>query len=81
MTLELDIKAMVTSSDKMNPHETVSIMLKKDVTNNDVIGYQQLPPNILSQLRKYLNLNYDTLLKYWNDEISTSELISELKKL
>lgn len=75
------IKAMMDSGDRFNPHHTVSIVLKRDITAHDVIGYEQLPPQVLHAIRDYINLNYDVLLAYWNDEISTKEMIMGLKKL
>jgi hypothetical protein len=75
------IKAMIDSGDKFNPHNTISIMLKKDITIHDVVGYTQLPTKILDAFRNYINLNYDILIAYWNDEISTTEMIMGLQKL
>lgn len=75
------IKVMVDTGDKFNIHNTVSIMLKKDITQDDVIGYEQISPKILSSIREYVNLNYDTLIKYWNDEISTKEMVNSLEPL
>jgi hypothetical protein len=75
------IKAMVTSQDKMNPRETVSIMLKKDIQADDIIGYNTVSASTLAAIREYVNLNYDVLIKYWNDEISTVEMINGLKKI
>jgi hypothetical protein len=75
------IKVMVSTSDKMDPYDTVSVMLKKDITPADVIGYKRLPESVIGVLRTYININYDTLIKYWNDELSTTEMIAQLKKV
>lgn len=75
------LKAMITSSDKFNHNETISIMLKKDITKDDVIGYGKISNETLNKLRDYINLNYDILMKYWNDEIGTVQMIHGIKKL
>jgi len=75
------IKVMTNSGDKFNPNETVSVMLKKNITEDDVIGYDSLPPNVLIALRKYINVNFNTLMKYWNDEIDTAQMIHMLRKI
>jgi len=75
------IKVMYDTSDRFNPHATVSVILKRDVTPDDVVGYNRLPPRILNPIRDYININYDVLIKYWNDEIDTIELARDLKKL
>lgn len=72
------IKAMISTGDKFNISDTVSIVLKRDITGADIIGYKTLPAAVISAIREYINLNYDTLLAYWDDEISTKELIDSL---
>lgn len=75
------IKVMYDTSDKFNPHATVSVLLKRDITSDDVVGYERLPTKILNPIRDYINLNYDILMKYWNDEVSTIEMLTQLKSL
>jgi hypothetical protein len=75
------IKAMITSSEKMDINSTVSVLLKKDITADDVVGYHKLPTDILNSLRKYINANYEVLIAYWNDEIDSVELVQKLKKI
>ena len=75
------VKVMLHSSDKFDITNTVSVLLKKNITADDVVGYEPLPTNVIKSLRAYLNLNYDTLIAYWNDEISTGEMINRLQRL
>lgn len=75
------IKVMTNTGDKVNPHQTVSVILKHNITPDDVVGYEQLPMNVLNSVREYINLNYDVLIAYWNDEIGTDEMIQQLKGL
>jgi len=75
------IKIMTSTSDKVNPYETVSVILKRDITVDDVIGYHTLPACVIDSVRDYINLNYDVLLRYWNDDIGTHEMISLLKSI
>jgi len=75
------IKAMIDSGDKFNPHNTVSIILKRNITEDDVVGYEKISPKILLAIRDYVNLNYEILIAYWNDEISTKDMIMGLEKL
>ena len=75
------IKVMYKSSDKFDINSTVSVLLKKDIDEDDVIGYDKLDSNIFNAIKQYLNLNYDCLLEYWKDDISTMELMNKLKKI
>jgi hypothetical protein len=75
------IKIMTNSGNKFNPHQTVSVMLKRDITDEDVIGYEKVLPGVLNSVKQYVNLNFDVLMAYWNDEIGTYELIQRLKSL
>lgn len=75
------IKVMRTSADKMNPNETISIILNKNITLDDIVGYDSIPPKIFETIRRWVHMNYETLIDYWNDEISTVEMIERLKSL
>jgi hypothetical protein len=75
------IKVMIDPGDKFNPYQTVSVILKQNITQDDVIGYETLHPKVLEPLRDYINFNYNILMAYWNDEISTKEMIMGLKSL
>ena len=48
-------------------------VLAKGKSNADI-------PNF-SALKKWMNVNYDDLIKYWNKEIDIDELTSMLKKI
>jgi len=43
-----------------------------------IIG-EKLPTHVAKQARQFIERNRDTLLRYWNDEIDTEEMISQLK--
>ena len=75
------IKVMTNTGDAFNSYQTISIMLKKNFTADDIIGYHSLPSDVLAAVREYVNLNYDTLLQHWNDEIDSIELATRLKPL
>lgn len=75
------IKVMYDTTDKFNPHATVSVLVKRDITTDDVVGYERLPSKILNPIREYINLNYAVLMSYWNDELSTIEMIQQLQPL
>ena len=48
-------------------------VLAKGKSNSDIPGFRIL--------KKWINLNYDDLIKYWNKEIDIDELTSMLKKI
>ncbi|CAB4130263.1 hypothetical protein UFOVP116_351 [uncultured Caudovirales phage] len=75
------IKVMVDASDRFNISDTVSVLLKQDITSADIVGYNTLPTNVLTQVREYINLNYSVLSDYWYDRISTKEMILALQPL
>lgn len=75
------IKVMTDAGDRFNPTQTVSVLLKPNITAEDVVGYNRLPESTLRAVRAYINLNYTVLLAYWNDEISTREMILSLQAL
>ena len=46
-----------------------------------IIGNADLSQDDFAELLNWINLNRTTILKYWNDEISTEEMISLIKKI
>ena len=75
------IKAMINHSNNMNIRETISVILKHDITKDDIVGYHELSSSDLDALRQFINLNYSVLIDYWNNEISTTELTKKIKRL
>jgi hypothetical protein len=75
------MKVQLTQADHFDSQSTVSIFIKKDVTADDIIGYARMSSRTLSKIREFMNLNYDTLIDYWNSEISTTELTRRIKKI
>jgi len=58
---------------------TIPVLLKMNITDSDVIGYNRLPSKILIPLKTFINLNYDILIQYWNNDISTKQMILAIK--
>jgi hypothetical protein len=56
-------------------------MLKRDLTANDVIGYQTLDAATIKALRQYVNENFEVLIAHWNDELSSAEMLAQLKRI
>jgi hypothetical protein len=77
------LKAMILKSDKFDFTRTISIKLKKDIDKDDIIGYENetIDANTVKALRKYINLNLEVLMKYWDEKIDTTELVTKLKKI
>lgn len=46
-----------------------------------IIGNANLSQNDFTCLVKWINLNKSAILKYWNDEVTTHEFISLIKKI
>jgi hypothetical protein len=55
-------------------HASVSITTGKVVKG-------KVPPALLKQIQKFVDLNRDVLLDYWNAKISTDELHEQLKSI
>jgi hypothetical protein len=62
------------------PHTLNATSKTASMAINDykVIG-EYLPPHIVEQAKQFIERNRDTLLRYWNNEIDTAELIEQLK--
>jgi len=67
---------VMTHTGKMNIKDTVSITISSQPI---LIG--KLDSKILKAVSKWIILNKQNLLNYWNEEISTNIMINKLKKL
>jgi hypothetical protein len=75
------IKVMINTGNTMDINQTVSVLLKQDLTSDDVVGYEKLPNELINSLRVFVNKNYTTLIDYWNDSISTKEMINKIQSI
>jgi hypothetical protein len=41
---------------------------------------EYVPPHVVEQAKRFIELNRDVLLDFWNAEISTEDLLERLKK-
>ena len=77
----LRIKVMTNAGDNFDVYSTVSVMLKRDITEEDVVGYDNLTAKTLAAVREYVNLNFDALMDHWNDQLSSTEVLQRLKPI
>lgn len=74
-----DVRVKVSRSPKVHSSELISVALRPDV---HVIGPGKLSGHELRLLRKWVELNWDTILKYWDGDIEyTEDAIAALKPL
>jgi hypothetical protein len=67
----------IDSPDSVDPRgETASVMIADGAV---VAG--KVPSKVLKQVRRFIELNQDVLLDYWNYRISTPELGRRLKSI
>jgi hypothetical protein len=71
-----DVRVKVSRSPKVHGSELVSVAIRPDV---HVIGGNMSAPD-LALLRKWVELNRDVLIKYWDGDIEyTEDAIAALK--
>jgi hypothetical protein len=72
-----DVRVKVSKGPKVNPAELISVAIRPDV---HVVGGGDMSADDLALLRKWLALNQDVIIKYWNGEIEyTEDAIAALK--
>jgi hypothetical protein len=71
------IKLAIDPPDSFDPRgETASIMI-----DGGKVVAGEVPAKLLRQVRKFLDLNRDVLLEYWNYRIGTPELGRRLRSI
>jgi hypothetical protein len=72
-----DVRVKVSKGPKVNPAELISVAIRPDV---HVVGGGEMSAHDLALLRKWLALNQDVIIKYWDGEIEyTEDAIAALK--
>jgi hypothetical protein len=72
-----DVRVKVSKGPKVNPAELISVAIRPDV---HVVGGGDMSAHDLALLRKWLVLNQDVIIKYWDGEIEyTEDAIAALK--
>jgi hypothetical protein len=74
-----DVRVKVSKGPKVHPSELISVALRPDV---HVVGGGKMSADDLSLLKKWIEVNHDVILKYWDGEIEyTEDAIAALKPI
>ncbi len=72
------LKVAINPPDSIDPRtQTASIAIH----DGSVVAGDPIPPNVLNQVRRFIDANRDTLLDYWEYRIDTSQLGQRLKPI
>ena len=72
-----DVRVKVSRSPKVLPSELISVAIRPSVR---VVGGGTMAANDLALLEKWIELNCDVIVKYWDGEIEyTEDAIAALK--
>lgn len=72
------IKVAIDPPDTVDPRGAV---VSVEITNGEVVAGTGIDPELLAQVREFIDLNQAALLAYWNYEISTDELAERLRPI
>jgi hypothetical protein len=68
-------RIVIAAEPTLNPHSKSASML---IEGDGIMGVY-LPPHIVEQAQQFIGRNRDVLLRYWNCETSTKQLLDGLK--
>src|SRR5580658_4956438 len=72
-----DVRVKVSKGPKVHPAELISVAIRPDV---HVVGGGNMSAHDIALLKKWLALNQDVIIKYWDGEIEyTEDAIAALK--
>jgi hypothetical protein len=73
------VRVKVSKGPKAHPEELISVALRPDV---HVVGGRSMTAHNLALLKKWVELNQDVIVKYWDGEIEyTEDAIAALKPI
>src|ERR1017187_1977012 len=74
-----DVRVKVSNGPKVHSSELVSVAIRPDV---HVVGSGNMSAHDLALLRKWIELNRDVIIKYWDGDIEyTEDAIAALKSV
>lgn len=72
-----DVRVKVSKGPKVHPAELISVAIRPDV---HVVGGGNMSAHDLVLLRRWIEVNLDVIVKYWDGEIEyTEDAIAALK--
>jgi hypothetical protein len=74
-----DVRVKVSKGPKAHASELISVAVRPDV---HVVGHGKMSAHDLALLRKWIEVNLDVIVKYWDGEIEyTEDAIAALKPI
>jgi hypothetical protein len=74
-----DVRVKVSKGPKVHPEELISVAIRPDV---HVVGAGNMTAQDFALLKRWVELNQDVIVKYWNGEIEyTEDAIAALKPI
>ena len=74
-----DVRVKISRGPKVHPSELISVAMRPDV---HVVGGGDLSAHGLALLKKWIDLNRDVIVKYWDGEIEyTEDAIAALRPI
>src|SRR5882757_2229530 len=74
-----DVRVKVSKGPKVHPAELISVAIRPDV---HVVGGGSMSAHDLALLEKWVEVNQDVIIKYWDGEIEyTEDAIAALKPI
>jgi hypothetical protein len=74
-----DVRVKISRGPKVHPSELISVAVRPNV---HVVGSGKLTAQELELLRKWVDLNRDVIIRYWDGDIEyTEDAIAELKAI
>ena len=70
-----DVRVKVSRGPKVQPSEMVSVAIRPDI--RVVEGH--MSASDLALLSRWIQLNYDTLLKYWEGDVDTKDAVDAIR--
>jgi hypothetical protein len=74
-----DVRVKISKGPKVHPSELISVAIRPNV---HVVGGGTMSASDLALLQKWVEVNHDVILKYWDGEIEyTEDAIAALKPI
>jgi hypothetical protein len=75
--LQHDVRVKVSSGPRVHPSEMISIAIRPSVH----IVHGEMESSDLAQLTRWIELNRDAIIRYWNGELDTVDALAEMRPL
>lgn len=75
---DVRVKVALAHGRRLDPSRMCSVSVRPAV---DIVAGPKIPPGDLDLVRRWVELNRETIIEYWNGHLYTNEMVARVKRI